>query len=144
MPSQVYSWNSVSLEIGVFSLYAFPSCLILMPPSSGPCSSQPCRKQPLSPPTLPMSFLHFHPEWQLLVRQRALGRQGPCMVCLCTYRHMLVDGQGHGDICRMNKWMNQEVNEDSPGGAVERSLPANAGNTSLIPGPGRFYMLESS
>ena len=29
---------------------------------------------------------------------------------------------------------------DSPGGPVDRSLPANAGDTGSIPDPGRFHM----
>ena len=29
---------------------------------------------------------------------------------------------------------------DVPGGTVDRNLPANAGDTGLIPGPGRFHM----
>ena len=28
-----------------------------------------------------------------------------------------------------------------PGGSVVKNPPANAGDTGLIPGPGRFYML---
>ena len=31
--------------------------------------------------------------------------------------------------------------KDFPGGIVDKNSPANAGNTSLIPGPGRFHML---
>ena len=30
--------------------------------------------------------------------------------------------------------------EDFPGSTVEKNLPANAGNTGSIPGPGRFHM----
>ena len=30
--------------------------------------------------------------------------------------------------------------EDVPGGAVDKNLPANAGNRGSIPGPGRFHM----
>ena len=30
--------------------------------------------------------------------------------------------------------------KDFPGGTVDKNSPANAGNTSLIPGPGRFHM----
>ena len=33
---------------------------------------------------------------------------------------------------------------DVPGGAVVKNLPANAGDTSLIPGPGRSHMLWSN
>ena len=31
-----------------------------------------------------------------------------------------------------------------PGGAMDKNLPANVGDTSLIPGPGRFHMLQSN
>ena len=31
-----------------------------------------------------------------------------------------------------------------PGGTVVENLPANAGDTGSIPGPGRFHMLQSS
>ena len=33
---------------------------------------------------------------------------------------------------------------DFPGGPGVKNLPANAGDTSLIPGPGRFHMLHSN
>ena len=33
---------------------------------------------------------------------------------------------------------------DFPGGAVVKNLPANAGDTSSIPGPGRSHMLQSN
>ena len=33
---------------------------------------------------------------------------------------------------------------DFPGGAVFKNLPANAGDTGSIPGPGRFHMLWSN
>ena len=33
---------------------------------------------------------------------------------------------------------------DFPGGAVVRNPPANAGDTGLIPGPGRSHMLRSN
>ena len=36
----------------------------------------------------------------------------------------------------------QEINV--PDGAVDRNLPANAGDTGLIPGPGRAHMLWSN
>ena len=32
---------------------------------------------------------------------------------------------------------------DLPGGPVNKNLPANAGETGLIPGPGRIHMLQS-
>ena len=31
---------------------------------------------------------------------------------------------------------------DFPGGPVVKNLPANAGDTDSIPGPGRFHVLE--
>ena len=31
-----------------------------------------------------------------------------------------------------------------PGGSEVNHLPANAGDTGLIPGPGRFHMLQSN
>ena len=34
--------------------------------------------------------------------------------------------------------------KDFPGGAVDRSLPANSGDTVSNPGPGRFYLLWGS
>ena len=34
--------------------------------------------------------------------------------------------------------------EDFPGGTVDGNPPANAGNTSSIPGPGRFHMPQSN
>ena len=34
--------------------------------------------------------------------------------------------------------------EGLPGGPVVKNPPANAGNMSLIPGPGRSHMLQSS
>ena len=33
---------------------------------------------------------------------------------------------------------------DIPGGPVVESLPANAGDMGLIPGPGRFHMLRGN
>ena len=37
-----------------------------------------------------------------------------------------------------------KLKEDFPGGAVDKNLPANAGDMSLIPGPGIFYLLQSN
>ena len=34
----------------------------------------------------------------------------------------------------------QNLTGDFPGGAVVKNLPANAGDTGLIPGPGRSHM----
>ena len=33
---------------------------------------------------------------------------------------------------------------DFPGGTVDKNLPANVGDTGLIPGPGRFHMPQSN
>jgi len=33
---------------------------------------------------------------------------------------------------------------DFPGGTVDKNLAANAGDTGLIPGQGRFHMLQSN
>ena len=34
--------------------------------------------------------------------------------------------------------------EDSPGDAVDKNLPASAGDTSLIPGPGRSHIPQAA
>ena len=34
--------------------------------------------------------------------------------------------------------------QDFPGGAVVENLPANSGDTGLIPGPGRSHMPQSN
>ena len=34
--------------------------------------------------------------------------------------------------------------KDIPDGAVDKNPPANAGDIGLIPGPGRFHMLQSN
>ena len=36
------------------------------------------------------------------------------------------------------------MNEDFPGGAVVKNLPANAGDTGSSPGPGRSHMPRSN
>ena len=36
------------------------------------------------------------------------------------------------------------ISRDLPGGAVVKDLPANAGDTGSIPGPGRSHMLQSN
>ena len=36
--------------------------------------------------------------------------------------------------------LRKAVEEDFPGGSVDENLPANAGDTGSIPGPGRFHM----
>ena len=38
----------------------------------------------------------------------------------------------------------QKTKEDFPGGPVDRSLPANAGDLCSVPGPGRSHMLCSN
>ena len=38
----------------------------------------------------------------------------------------------------------QKEVQDFPGGAVAKNPSANAGNTSLTPGPGRFHMPQSN
>ena len=37
--------------------------------------------------------------------------------------------------CIQNLWL-----QDFPGGSVDKNLPANVGDMTLIPGPGRFHM----
>ena len=37
-----------------------------------------------------------------------------------------------------------QISRDLPGGAVVKNPPANAGDTGLIPGPGRSHMPWSS
>ena len=49
----------------------------------------------------------------------------------------VVLGKQHSYIKRMKL-------EGFPGGAVVKNLPANAGDTGLIPGPGRSHMLGSN
>ena len=34
----------------------------------------------------------------------------------------------------------QELKWDFPGGPVDKNLPANTGDTGLIPSPGRFHL----
>ena len=34
----------------------------------------------------------------------------------------------------------KKINQDFPDGPVDKSPPTNAGDTSSIPGPGRFHM----
>ena len=38
----------------------------------------------------------------------------------------------------------RKFNRDFPGGTVVKNLPVNAGDTGLIPGPGRSHMLRSN
>ena len=42
-------------------------------------------------------------------------------------------------------FLKNSVSKDSPGGTMDKNLPANAGNMGLTPGsPERFYTLQSS
>ena len=43
----------------------------------------------------------------------------------------------HTAIFKMDNW-------DFPCGPVVKNLPANAGNTSSIPGPGRFHVSQGN
>ena len=36
------------------------------------------------------------------------------------------------------------INKDFPGGTVDKNLPADAGDMSSIPDPGRFHMLRNN
>ena len=36
------------------------------------------------------------------------------------------------------------INQDFPGGTVDKNLPADAGDMSLIPDLGRFHMLRNN
>lgn len=40
--------------------------------------------------------------------------------------------------------VNKELNVDFSGGPVVKNSPANAGDTGLIPGLGRFHMLQGN
>ena len=40
----------------------------------------------------------------------------------------------------VNSWVNIRDYGDFPGGPVVKNPPANAGDTGLSPGPGRFHM----
>ena len=44
---------------------------------------------------------------------------------------------------RMTSYLQKDF-LDFPGGIVVKNLPANAGNTGLIPGSGRFHMARGS
>ena len=41
-------------------------------------------------------------------------------------------------------WYIEMTGLDFPGGTVVKNLPANAGDTGSIPGPGRSHMLQGS
>ena len=42
------------------------------------------------------------------------------------------------------RFINRGLDRDFPGGAVVRSLPANAGDVGSISGPGRSHMPQSN
>ena len=43
------------------------------------------------------------------------------------------------------KWKRKEIMaEDFPGGEVDKNTPANAGDMSSIPGPGRLHMPQGN
>ena len=44
----------------------------------------------------------------------------------------------------IKSWIKTPPFGDFPGGTVDKNLPANAGDTGLIPGPGRFLMPQSN
>ena len=48
-----------------------------------------------------------------------------------------------GFLSQAQKILTVKRNGDFPGGAVVKNLPANAGDTGLIPGPGRSHMPRS-
>ena len=41
----------------------------------------------------------------------------------------------------MENWLKKNSSLDFPGGTVDKNLPANAGDTDLVPDLGRFHML---
>ena len=52
-----------------------------------------------------------------------------------------------GKLQKKCKWLKNTLKNsawDFPGGAVVRKLPANAGDTGSIPGPGRSHMPRSN
>ena len=54
------------------------------------------------------------------------------------------DGRGVPGLQRVKVLNVNNVISGFPGGAVVENLPANAGDTGLIPGPGRSHMLQSN
>ena len=57
-----------------------------------------------------------------------------------------IPGQGTvlGPKPKTLKKKEEEEEEDFPGGTVDKNLPAIAGKTGLIPGPGRFHTLRGN
>ena len=49
----------------------------------------------------------------------------------------------HLNLLELSTWK-ETASGDFPGGAVVKNLPANAGDTGSIPGPGRSHMLQSN
>ena len=71
-------------------------------------------------------------------RQTASGSFGGdgILIVFCILIVVMVTGT---HICVKNsyKW-------DFPDGTADKNLPANAGDTGSVPGPGKFHMLQSS
>ena len=74
----------------------------------------------------------------------------------CTYFQLIFDKR-HKNIQQryynlFNKWCCKNwtvtckriILEGFPGGTVDRNLPASVRDTGLIPGPGRFHMLQAT
>ena len=40
--------------------------------------------------------------------------------------------------------LSKKIQEDFPGGTVDKNSPATAGDMGLTPGPGRVYMLQNN
>ena len=55
-----------------------------------------------------------------------------------------MDGDSHGPGSRLLEKAMQEKELGFPGGSAVKNLPANAGDTGSILGPGRSHMLRSN
>ena len=64
------------------------------------------------------------------------------------HRSSIVDGPPHWGWASSNllkAWVEQKSDKgDFPGGALVQNPSANAGNMGLIPGPGRFHVLQGN
>ena len=77
----------------------------------------------------------------------------PSLFCLFTAVHDLNNGKTKALACREEfsgehrhcffAYSKRVNSQDFPGGAVDASPPANAGDMGSIPGPGRFHMARS-
>ena len=45
---------------------------------------------------------------------------------------------------KMQEMFKKDLEEGFPGGAVDKNLPANAGETGSVPGPGRSHVLQNN